>query len=209
MPFSFDFGGFDPSAFGGFSGGDASQPQRPKRERKPRKAIGNAFTRTLINLGVTLLFGLGYFYFELPALNFHAEEFYVFVFLLCAVYCVCAVLTSGFQGEGVKGYFGFVKKQCTIPFLVLVALIAAIVIGAPYLLGGDPGRKLQRAAVHRRLVILPPRWRRSPTIRSPCWTRTPPRAWAAGSWASWRTWSPSLRSCPPTPRSTTRAARCG
>lgn len=41
MPFSFDFGGFDPSAFGGFSGGDASQPQRPKRERKPRKAIGN------------------------------------------------------------------------------------------------------------------------------------------------------------------------
>ena len=129
MPFSFDFGGFDPSAFGGFSGGDASQPQRPKRERKPRKAIGNAFTRTLINLGVTLLFGLGYFYFELPALNFHAEAFYVFVFLLCAVYCVCAVLTSGFQGEGVKGYFGFVKKQCTIPFLVLVALIAAIIIG--------------------------------------------------------------------------------
>ena len=129
MPFSFDFGGFDPSAFGGFSGGDASQPQRPKRERKPRKAIGNAFTRTLINLGVTLLFGLGYFYFELPALNFHAEEFYVFVFLLCAVYCVCAVLASGFQGEGVKGYFGFVKKQCTIPFLVLVALIAAIIIG--------------------------------------------------------------------------------
>ena len=129
MPFSFDFGGFDPSAFGGFSGGDASQPQRPKRERKPRKAIGNAFTRTLINLGVTLLFGLGYFYFELPALNFHAEEFYVFVILLCAVYCVCAVLTSGFQGEGVKGYFGFVKKQCTIPFLVLVALIAAIIIG--------------------------------------------------------------------------------
>ena len=129
MPFTFNFGGFDPSAFGGFGGGETSQPQRPRRERKPRKAIGNAFTRTLINLGVTLLFGLGYFYFELPALSFHAEEFYVFLFLLCAVYCVCAVITSGFQGEGVKGYFGFVKKQCTIPFFVLVALIAAIVIG--------------------------------------------------------------------------------
>ena len=129
MPFSFNFGGFDPSAFGGFSGGDASQPQRPRRERKPRKAIGNAFTRTLINLGVTLLFALAYFYVELPPTNLHAEEFYVFVFLLCAVYCVCAVLTSGFQGEGVKGYFGFVKKQCTVPFLVLAALIVAIVIG--------------------------------------------------------------------------------
>lgn len=128
MPFTFNFGGFDPGAFG-FGGGDGSQPQRPQRQRKPRKAIGNAPTRTLINLGVTLLFGLGYFYFELPALNFHAEEFYVFLFLLCAVYCVCAVLTSGFQGEGVKGYFGFVKKQCTIPFFVLIALIAAIVIG--------------------------------------------------------------------------------
>ena len=128
MPFTFNFGGFDPGAFG-FGGGDGSQSQRPQRQRKPRKAIGNALTRTLINLGVTLLFGLGYFYFELPALNFHAEEFYVFLFLLCAVYCVCAVLTSGFQGEGVKGYFGFVKKQCTIPFFVLVALIAAIVIG--------------------------------------------------------------------------------
>ena len=130
MPFSFNFGGFNPgdfSGFGGFQDEGAAPP--PKKPRKPRKAIGNAFTRTLINLGVTLLFGLGYFYFELPALNFHAEEFYVFVFLLCAVYCVCAVLTSGFQGEGVKGYFGFVKKQCTIPFLVLVALIAAIIIG--------------------------------------------------------------------------------
>ena len=128
MPFSFNFGGFDPGAFG-FGGGDGSQSQRPQRQRKPRKAIGNAFTRTLVNLGVTLLFGLGYFYFELPALNFHAEEFYVFLFLLCAVYCVCAVLTSGFQGEGVKGYLGFVKKQCTIPFFVLIAMIAAIVIG--------------------------------------------------------------------------------
>ena len=74
----------------------------------------------------------GYCYqiaFRILALREDAEEFYVFVFLLCAVYCVCAVLTSGFQGEGVKGYFGFVKKQCTIPFLVLVALIAAIIIG--------------------------------------------------------------------------------
>ena len=54
MPFSFNFGGFDPSSFGGFGGGDDSQPQRPRRERKPRKAIGNAFTRTLINLAPSL-----------------------------------------------------------------------------------------------------------------------------------------------------------
>ena len=148
MPFTFNFGGFDPSAFGGFGGGEASQPQRPRRERKPRKAIGNAFTRTLINLGVTLLFGLGYFYFELPALNFHAEEFYVFLFLLCAVYCVCAVITSGFQGEGVKGYFGFVKKQCRIPLLVAVALVAVAVVG------GIVGWQVIRAGSYRDLLAV-------------------------------------------------------
>ena len=131
MPFSFNF---DPSAFGGgFNPGGAQgggfTPPQP-RPRKPRKAIGNAFTRTLLNAAVTLVFGAVYFYLELPALNPHAEEFYVFVFLLCGVYCVCAVFTSGFQGEGVKGYFGFVKKQCALPFLVFLALIAAIAVGS-------------------------------------------------------------------------------
>ena len=87
-------------------------------------------TRTLINIAVTALVGLVYFYVELPALNPHAEEFYFFVFLLCAVYCGCAVLTSGFQGTGARGYFGFVKKQCTIPFFVVIAMIAAIAIGS-------------------------------------------------------------------------------
>ena len=137
MPFTFHFGGFDPNAFGGgfnpggFTGGssDAASTHQ-KRARKPRKAIGNAFTRTLINIGVTLLFGLAYFYVELPPINLHAEEFYVFAFLLCAVYCGCAVLTSGFQGDGVRGYVGFVKKQCTVPFLAVLALIAAIAVGA-------------------------------------------------------------------------------
>ncbi len=125
MPFSFNFGGFTPGGYGAQGEPGAA----PKRPRKPRKAIGNAFTRVLISLGVTLVFGLIYFYAELPALNLHAEEFYVFIFLLCAVYCICAVLTSGFQGEGVKGYLRFVKKQCTIPFFVVVALIAAAIIG--------------------------------------------------------------------------------
>lgn len=130
MPFSFNFGGFDPSAFQGGEGAGFTPPPRPERPRKERKPIGNAFTRVLINLLVTLVFGLGYFYLELPALNFHAEDFYVFVFLLCLVYCVTAVITSGFQGTGFKGYVGFVKKQCTIPFVVFVALIALIAVGS-------------------------------------------------------------------------------
>jgi len=136
LSIQFQFGGFNPKGFhfGGFQGdGENSGPdfvQQPQKERKPRKPIGNAFTRTLINLAVTLVFGAVYFYVELPAINLHAEEFYVFAFLLCAVYCGCAVFTSGFQGEGVKGYVGFVKKQCVVPFFVFIALIAAIAIGS-------------------------------------------------------------------------------
>ena len=144
MAFTFNFGGFNPDWFnpanfngnqeGEAEGGQQSHQnpfaQRPKKERKPRKAIGNAFTRTLINLGVTILFALVYFYVELPALNFHSEDLYVFVFLVCAVYCAMAMITSGFQADGVKGYVGFVKKQCAVPFLVFIGLIAAIAIGA-------------------------------------------------------------------------------
>ena len=95
-----------------FQGG-GPVPHRPKKQRRP---IGTPVGRTLLNLAVTLVFGAIYFYVTLPPLNLHSGDFYVFVLLLCAVYCVCAVLTSGFQGEGPKGYFGFVKKQCRVPF---------------------------------------------------------------------------------------------
>ena len=131
MPFTFHFGGAD--AFGGgfnaggFPGGET---QRPRRARKPRKAVGNAFTRTLINLAVTAIFALVYFYIQLPAINLHAEEFYVFAFLVCAVYCGCAVLTSGFQGSDFKGYVGFVKKQCLIPAAAVLALVVVILAGS-------------------------------------------------------------------------------
>ena len=120
-----------------FSGSDAGgfkinigKDKKPPRERKPRKAIGSPWARILINLGVTLVVGLIYFYVNLPALNLHAEEFYGFIFLLCLVYCVCALLTSGFQGEGAKGYFNFVKKQCRIPFFLVIGLLIIAVVGS-------------------------------------------------------------------------------
>ena len=119
---------YDPSA-GGFQF-NTNGAQKPPREKKPRKAIGSKGGRIAINLAVTLIFGLIYFYISLPALNPHAEEFYGFVFLLCLVYCGCAMLTSGFQGEGAKGYFTFVKKQCKIPFFIVVALLAVGLIGS-------------------------------------------------------------------------------
>ncbi len=120
---------FDPDS-GGFRFNAGAGPQRPPREKKPRKAIGSKGARVAINLLVTLLVGAVYYYVSLPALNFQAEELYGFVFLLCLVYCFCAMITSGFQGEGAKGYFTFVKKQCKIPFFLVLALIVVALIGS-------------------------------------------------------------------------------
>ena len=86
--------------------------------------------RIAVNTLVTLLVGAVFFYVQLPAINLHAEEFYGFVLLLCVTYCICALFTSGFQGTGAKGYFTFVKKQCTVPFFVVAALIVTALVGA-------------------------------------------------------------------------------
>ena len=90
---------------------------------KPRKAIGTPFGRTVLNLAITLVFAAAYFYIALPPINLKAPEFYAFALLVCGVYGLCAVLTSGFQGSGVRGYFKFLKKQCLIP-LALAVLFA-------------------------------------------------------------------------------------
>lgn len=114
--------------FQGFNGQNPfHREERPRRERRP---IGTPLSRTLINLVVTVLFGAVYFYVTLPALNLKNESFYGFLILLCLVYIVCAILTSGFQGTGAKGYFGFVKKQCKIPGIVIAAAMLAMVLGS-------------------------------------------------------------------------------
>lgn len=107
--------------------GFARQP-RPKKEHKP---VGTPLGRTLLNLAVTLVFAAIYYYVVLPPINLKSEEFYIFMLLCCAVYGVCAVLTSGFQGAGAKGYFDFLKKQCTVPLIVAVALAAVPRQGLP------------------------------------------------------------------------------
>lgn len=130
------FGGKNP--FGG----------RPKKAKAPRKAIGTPLGRTALNLAVTLLVGAVYYYAELPALNLHSGTLYVFVILLCAVYCGMAVLTSGFQGSGAKGYFGFVKKQCKIPLILTLALLVTAIVGSIV------GWKLLRAGSYRDLLTV-------------------------------------------------------
>ena len=127
MPFSgSDAGGFQ---WEGFNSGAPSQ-KRPPKPKKPRKAVGNPFTRVIINLIVTALVGFIYFYLELPPINLQSPDFYAFALLLCATYCISAIVTSGFQGQGAKNYFKFLKKQCAIPFFLAILLLVVGVIGS-------------------------------------------------------------------------------
>ncbi|MGN0626241.1 MAG: CvpA family protein [Oscillospiraceae bacterium] len=96
--------------------------------------------QTLICLAVTIIVGLVYFYFELPALNLHSPAFYTFVFILCAVYCATAVLTSRIgmniedrqplQFTGIRPFFTMMKRHCLIPFFLCLALIVLYLGGS-------------------------------------------------------------------------------
>ena len=122
-----DAGGF---RWEGFNSGAPSQRNRAPRQKKPRRAIGTPFTRVLINLGVTLAVALVYFYAQLPPITLTSPAFSAFALVLCAVYCGCALLTSGFQAQGAKEYFTFLKKQCAIPFFLALALLVTALVGS-------------------------------------------------------------------------------
>lgn len=102
-------------------------PKAPKKKYGPKSKFG----RILLSLVVTLIFGGIYFYFTLPAINLQAAEFYAFILLLCIVYGICALVTSGLnlQGGGVRAYLGFVKTQCLPAAILAAALILTAVIG--------------------------------------------------------------------------------
>ncbi len=104
---------------------------------KPGRVSGrlkNTGIRILINVLVTVVFGLGYFYYSLPALNLHAQDLYVFIAVICVVYIACALLTSGFDFAGTRNspgeYLKFIKAQCLPVGLLLAVLIVIGVVGS-------------------------------------------------------------------------------
>ena len=111
-------------------------------------------SRTALSLLVTAVFGLVYFYFSLPALNFQNEDFYGFAILLCLIYLVCAFLLSGLPRDNVmrtpkeklRDWLGFIKKQCLPPALLLVALVVVQLVGQVI------SMPLFRAAAYRELL---------------------------------------------------------
>ena len=93
--------------------------------------------KILLNILVTAVVGFLYFYITLPALNLQATEFYGFLFLLCLVYMVCALITSGFQDttvvttgkDKVRHYLSFIKQQCLPIGIFMLLLVVGGVVG--------------------------------------------------------------------------------
>ena len=73
--------------------------------------------KILTNLLVTLAVGGAYFYVSLPALNLQSNDFYSFMILLCVVYVVSALITSGFKGHF---YFSIVTINISTIIIVLI-----------------------------------------------------------------------------------------
>ena len=85
----------------------------------------------LINLIVTIVAGLNYFYVELPPINLHSAAFYSFFLFLSVVYCITAVITSGIyrQAENGKTFWKLLKGSCIVPLIVIGAVFVIYVVG--------------------------------------------------------------------------------
>jgi predicted small secreted protein len=101
---------------------------------RPNKAGGNGKLSIVINIVVTLLFALAYYYYYLPAINLHSGDLYSFIGITCVIYLACALLTSGFDvagtGKDVKAYVNFIKVQAMPVGILLLILIAVGVVGS-------------------------------------------------------------------------------
>ena len=101
---------------------------------KPRKTLSKP-GKILINLLVTVVLGFVYFYLALPAINLQSPDFYSFIFVLCLIYVLSALVTSGFRDGKKTGkarvgdYFRFIKQQCLPVGIFMVLLIVVAIVG--------------------------------------------------------------------------------
>jgi hypothetical protein len=112
--------------------------------------LNTRFAKTLWGIVVTAILGFAYFYAALPAINLHAAELYFFIVLLCIIFFIWTVATSGINlsGAGPREYLNFVKSQCFAPAIIIVALI---VLG---IAGSVAGATLFRSGAYSRLLTV-------------------------------------------------------
>ena len=103
--------------------------QPARKAHGPKSRAGKLLTCLL----VTAIIGLIYFYVALPPINLQSGDFYVFIAVLCVVYVLCALVTSGMDviqsGSSPKDYVRFIKARCLPVGILFLALILVGVVG--------------------------------------------------------------------------------
>ena len=110
--------------------GDTFMEQQPAKKARGPKSRGGKLAICLL---ITAVIGLIYFYVALPPINLQSGDFYTFIALLCVVYVLCSLVTSGMDlvrgGSGPKEFFRFIKARCLPVGILFLALIAVAVVG--------------------------------------------------------------------------------
>ena len=110
--------------------GDTFMEQQPANKARGPKSRGGKLAICLI---ITAIIGLIYFYVALPPINLQSGDFYTFIAILCVVYVLCSLVTSGMDlvhgGGGPREYLRFIKARCLPVGILFLALIAVAVVG--------------------------------------------------------------------------------
>lgn len=108
--------------------------EKMKKVKIPKTKV----KKVAISLFLTLIVAAVEYYFALPALNIHSEEFYFYLLSLCLVYILCSLVGSigVHKGEETvgkkdkfKAYIDFVLKQCMCVGIFAIIMMAVITIG--------------------------------------------------------------------------------
>ena len=103
----------------------------------------------ILNLLITLVVGLVYFYIKLPAINLHNEGFYSFFFVLALVFCVLSAISVGLHKvTGGMELWAGLKAHCLVP-MIICAVFALLLIG-----GSLIGLPIFRANAYANLLEL-------------------------------------------------------
>lgn len=87
----------------------------------------NAKVKIIINILLTVVIGAVLYYLMLPALNFKAIEFYMYIGFLCLVYMVLTALTSKVAIH--PEYQPYMRKHSKIPLIIIGILVVVCIIG--------------------------------------------------------------------------------
>lgn len=102
-----------------------------KRNPKVKKISRNRLPSFVSALIITLIFAAVYFYVVLPAINLQNTDFYFFLIICLVLFCVVSVIANGMakQLTDVRSALRVVKKSCTVPAFICLALVVTVLAG--------------------------------------------------------------------------------